>query len=117
MAPQFLLVSTTIAHVECEEKLPARLEHSIHLAKHQGQKFIRNIHDGVESDDASEAFVGEIESHHVAFTENDIRVQPSSLLQHAGREIQAEDGRPRVAQVASDVTGPTAHITNLAASF
>jgi hypothetical protein len=115
MAPQFLLVSSAIAHVECEEKLPARLEHSIHFAKYQGQKFIRNIHDGVESDDASEAFVGEIESHHVAFTENDIRVQRSSLLQHAGREIQAEDGCARVAQVASDVTRPATHVVDVAA--
>src|ERR1700693_1689746 len=29
MAPQFLLVSSAIAHVECEEELPARLEHSL----------------------------------------------------------------------------------------
>jgi len=36
------------------------------------------------------------------------------LLQHAGREIQAEDGFSRVAQVASDMTGSTAHITNFA---
>src|SRR5713101_3632267 len=115
MAPQFPLVSSAIAHVECEEKLPARLQDSRHFPKDQGQKFIRNIHDGVESDDASEAFVGEIESHHVALAEDDVRIQPSSLLQHAGREIQAEDGRPRIAQVASDVTWPATHVADVAA--
>src|SRR3989442_1608856 len=117
MAPQFLLVSSAIAHVEYEEKLPARLEHSLHLAKHHGQKFIWNIHDGIESDDPGERFIREIQSHHVAFTENDIRVQPSSLLQHAGREIQAEDGCARVAQVASNVTRPATHVTYVATSL
>src|SRR6266849_10467445 len=47
MAPQFLLVSTTIAHVERQEERPARLQHSLHFSKEQGQKFIRNIHNGV----------------------------------------------------------------------
>jgi hypothetical protein len=116
MAPQFLLVSSAIAHVECEEKLPARLQDSRHFPKDHGQKFIRNIHDGVESGYANKAFVGEIESHHVAFTESDVRVQRSSLLQHAGREIQAEDGCARVAQVASDVTRPATHVTHVATS-
>src|SRR6266850_3554205 len=80
MAPQFLLVSGTFTHVECEEKVPVRVEHSIHFAKNQGQKFIRTIHDGVEGGDAGEGFVGEIQSHHVALAETDVRVQPSSLL-------------------------------------
>src|SRR2546426_1276709 len=42
MAPQFLLVSSALAHVECEEKLSARLQDSRHFLKDHGQKFIRN---------------------------------------------------------------------------
>src|SRR5882672_2549542 len=87
MTPQFFLVSRSFAHVECKEKLPARLYYSRHFPEDRGQKFSGNIHDGVEGDDRSERFIAKVQSHHVSFTEVDVWIQPSSLLQHAGREI------------------------------
>src|SRR6266550_9091958 len=74
MTPQFLFVSRSVAHVERKEKLPARLQHSSHLAKNRGQKFIRNIDDGIEGDDPGERFIGKVQGHHVALAEDDVRV-------------------------------------------
>lgn len=80
------------------------------------QRFLGNVHDGIEGRDPSQHFIQKAQSQHVSFEEGNAGIQPSRLFQHAGREIQAEDGGARIAQIAGDVTRAATHIADFAAA-
>jgi hypothetical protein len=52
----------------------------------------------------------QVKSQHVSFPEGNVRVELSSLFYHSLRNIQTENGCTRIAQVAGNMTGTTAHV-------
>jgi hypothetical protein len=115
--PPIVSVQCVVSDVKAEQQKTSGLEHPGHLSKDLRQRFSGEVDDRVERGDAGQRCVGKIERQHVSLAKGNIRIEASRLFEHAEGEIQTEHMRAGVVQMAGDVAGTAAHVTNLALAF
>jgi hypothetical protein len=109
-------VTGFVADVEGQQEQAASCEDAMHFGEGGDQRGFGDVHDRIEGGDAGEGIAGQIEREHVAFAEVHAGIEAPSMDQHGGREVEAEDGRAGVVEIARDVAGTAAHVADYAAS-
>ena len=103
--------------MKSKEDKTAAPENAEHFTEYLGNIGFGNVHDGVEGHDGGPRAVSDVECQHVSLTKFDGRTQFAGLLEHARREIDAEDVHAAVAQVARHVARTTAEFADAASTF
>jgi hypothetical protein len=110
VAPELVAVHGLLADVKPHQQQPAGRQHPPQLAQRGHHLGLAEVDQRVESDDARQRSVWELERPHVADAELDLRRAPAGLLDHAGRQVDPEHPGTLLVEIARHVAGPAAEI-------
>ena len=100
-----------------EEEEAAGFQNAIHLAESLREISFRDVNNGIEGHDGGPGAVLDVERQHVALLEFEVRVQLARLVEHARREIEAEDVHAATVQVARHMARPATKIADPAGAI